>query len=79
MTIKDTEDDQVVWLTKVEAARYLRTSPSTLDRWVRDNNLTRYKVNGTQAVRFKRADLDALMVVDQDETLDEPEKGEPPV
>lgn len=54
------------YLTKVEAAKYLRVATSTVDRWVREGRITRYKIGGTQSVRFKRPELDALLVAETD-------------
>lgn len=47
------------WLTPDEAAEYLQITRRTLDRWRSDQLLTAYRF-GPRAVRFKRADLDAL-------------------
>ena len=49
------------WLTKAEAAAYMRVEPRTIDRWVRAGRLTRHRVQGVQSVRFARAELDALV------------------
>lgn len=56
------------WLTRTEAAAYLRISPLTFDRWLRERRVKRYKVAGQQSIRFLRSDLDALMTpVEEDE------------
>lgn len=49
------------WLTKLEAAEYLRVRPRTIDRWVAEGRLTRYKLKGLQSVRFDRAELDRMI------------------
>lgn len=57
----------MTYKTKVEAAEYLRVSPSTIDRWTRERRLTRYKVEGIRSSRYKVAELDALIVPDPSE------------
>lgn len=59
------------WLTRTETAQHLRVSPPTVDRWVREGRLTRYKLAGQQSVRFLRADVEALV------TPDEPDADSP--
>ena len=53
------DQDTQVWMTKEEAAAHLRVSQRTLDRRVAAGELPSYQL-GPQAVRFRRADLDAL-------------------
>lgn len=49
------------WMTKAEAAEYTRVVVDTIDRWVREEKITRYKIGDSQSVRFRRDELDALM------------------
>ena len=49
------------WLTKGEAAQYLRISEYQLDQMVRDGDLVRYSVRGKRSWRWDIADLDALL------------------
>lgn len=63
--IKETTDDplaEVTWLTRAEAAVHARVHVRTIDKWVVDGRLTKYTVKGLQSVRFKREEIDALMV-----------------
>ena len=48
------------WLTRAEAARYLRVSKATLDRLAREHGLRHY-LGDTRSVRFRRDQLDALL------------------
>ncbi len=52
------------WLTREEAADYMRVSPYTIDRWVRDERLPRHRIDGIRSARFRRDELDALVVPD---------------
>lgn len=52
------------WMTKAEAAAYMRVDTRTIDRWVRDGKLTRHRVSGIQSVRFARADLEGLLTAE---------------
>ena len=49
------------WVTKQEAAEYLRCTPHTIDGYAKQGLLQRYHVAGWKTTRFKRADLDALV------------------
>lgn len=49
------------YMTKAEAAEYLRCSPATVDRWIRDGHLNRYKVGPTQSVRLRSTEVKALI------------------
>jgi len=49
------------WMTKAEAAVYLRVSEATVGRWAREGHLTTHKVAGTQSVRYPRAEVEALI------------------
>jgi excisionase family DNA binding protein len=48
------------WMTKREAAVYLRISVETLDRWQERGVVVYHKVGALQSVRLKREELDAL-------------------
>lgn len=50
------------WMTKPEATEYLKVSTETLRRYTTNGWLTAYKIGGTGSVRYKREDLDDLMV-----------------
>lgn len=52
------------WLTRKEAAAFLRVHPKTIDRLRKQNLLKSYKINGTSCLRFKREDLDALRILE---------------
>lgn len=52
------------WMTRAEAAEYLRVGERTIDRWVLEGRITRHKIDGLQSVRFRRAELDGLVVPD---------------
>lgn len=54
-------NDQSPWRTKEEAAAYLRCSQATVSRYMRRGELKAYKLAGTQSVRFKVEDLEALL------------------
>lgn len=47
------------WLTSDEASEYLQVTRRTLDRYRAEGRLPAYRI-GQRAIRFKRADLDAL-------------------
>jgi excisionase family DNA binding protein len=50
------------WLTLDEAATYLKVSKPTIYRFCAGGCLPYYKLAGTGQRRFKRADLDALLI-----------------
>lgn len=52
-----------MWFTREEAAGYLRVRPKTIDERARAGALPRYRAVGTGYPRFRREDLDALMVL----------------
>jgi excisionase family DNA binding protein len=56
-----TTSDTTRWLTRKEAAAYLRCDPTTLDRWVKRGLLTRHRVGDTRATRYSVTECDALM------------------
>jgi excisionase family DNA binding protein len=53
---------QTPWLTRREAAEYVRVSLETFDRWVAAGRVRKHKVADIQSVRFHREELDALMI-----------------
>lgn len=61
------DDAETPWLTRVEAAAYLRVSTVKIDRLARRGSLTRYRLKDTPAgspgsVRFRREELDSLLI-----------------
>lgn len=54
--------EQSPWLTKSEAAHYLRVTTRTIDQWVLAGRITRHHVDGTRYVRFSRKELAELVV-----------------
>lgn len=55
-----TED--TVWLTLEEAADYLRISKPSAYRFMQEGSLPYYRIAGTGLRRFRREDLDAMML-----------------
>lgn len=49
------------WLTRTEAAELMRVTTRTIDAWAAAGKIQKYSVGGMQSVRFKRAELDALL------------------
>jgi len=47
-------------MTRQEAAEYMGVSPRTIDRWVTEHRLTRYKLDDTRSTRFAVEELDAM-------------------
>jgi excisionase family DNA binding protein len=56
-----TREERHAWMTLAEAASYLRVSKPTVYRLCSAKQLRYYKLAGTGARRFRKADLDALM------------------
>ncbi len=55
-----------MYLRRAEAADYMSVSPATIDRWVREGRLTRYRLAGHSKVsRYRQSELDALLVPDR--------------
>lgn len=52
------------YLTRQEAAEYLRISVASLDRYVRQGKLPRHRLAGTRTARFIKEELDALVEPD---------------
>lgn len=48
------------YVTVAETAAMTGVNRHTVDRWVREGRLVRYKVPGRMSTRFKRADVEAL-------------------
>ncbi len=50
------------WLTRLEAAAYLKIHPITLDRWVKTGVVIRHQIRGTQRTRYSSRELDNLLI-----------------
>jgi excisionase family DNA binding protein len=50
-----------VWMTRREAAAYLKISVRTLDAWRRAGRVRPHKVEGLRTVRYSQQDLDAAL------------------
>lgn len=48
------------WMTKEEAAKYLRVGIRTIDRYRKAGQLRSYRLRGSRLARFRVEDLDAL-------------------
>ena len=53
------------WLTLPEAAAYLKVSKPTIYRFCSQGCLPFYKLAGTGQRRFRRSDLDGLLILGQ--------------
>ena len=62
MPIRAGKEASQGWMTPNEAAEYLRMSRARLYRHFSDGRIPGYRMFGEGALRFKREDLDALMV-----------------
>lgn len=50
------------WLTRAEAAQYLRVSPRTIDRWAKTGIITRHLVAGVaRSSRYLRKELEQMV------------------
>jgi excisionase family DNA binding protein len=49
------------WMTKQEAADYLRVHVHTIDDYIAKGFLTRYHIGDLQSTRLKRSEIEALM------------------
>lgn len=49
------------WLTKEEAAEFLRVRPRTIDRWVAEGIIMKYRIADLQSVRFNKEELETLV------------------
>jgi len=50
------------WLKLKEAAAYLKVHRKTLYRYVKEGKLRQYQLGGTGRPRYRKQDLDALLV-----------------
>ena len=62
-------DGDDAWMTITEAARYTKVSRATLYRLMKQAVLPFYRVTGTSQRRFKKSDLDQLMVLENPDQL----------
>lgn len=53
--------DQVAYLSVRQAADFLSVSPRTIRRYIEQNILLAYRVTGSNTIRIKREDLEALL------------------
>lgn len=61
-----------IWLRGYEGAgRYLGVHRDTIRSYVRRGLLRVYRIRGSRLLRFKRADLDALMIAAEPVTVTE--------
>jgi excisionase family DNA binding protein len=49
------------YTTREEVAAFMGVTVSTIDRWVGEGRLQKYKIAGTRSLRFKRADVMKLL------------------
>ena len=56
------DDSADAWLTMPQAQEYLKVSRTTLYRLMDAGTLPFYRITGTRQRRFKRSDLDQLMI-----------------
>lgn len=61
------------WFNVQEACDYLRISKPTLYELVRKGHLTSYTLQGAKARRFRREDLDGLLIPDESGQLGDEE------
>jgi excisionase family DNA binding protein len=55
------------YLTREEAADFLRVSLPTLDRWAEDGKIRKHTIRGIRSVRYIRSELSEVVVpTDQD-------------
>jgi excisionase family DNA binding protein len=62
--------NQDEWMTIQEAVSYTKISRATLYRLMDDGVLPFYRLSGTRQRRFKRSDLDKLMIPGQPDEPD---------
>lgn len=63
------------WLTMPQAMEYLQVSRRTLYRLMDEGTLPYYRITGTRQRRFKRSDLDQLLVLEEPGAADEPDES----
>jgi excisionase family DNA binding protein len=57
------------WMTRKEAALYLRTTTKTLDRLTAAGQITKHYLAGSKVLpRFRKDELDALMTTEEGAT-----------
>jgi excisionase family DNA binding protein len=64
------------WLTMSQAMQYLQVSRRTLYRLMDEGMLPYYRITGTRQRRFKRSDLDQLMVLEEPGAIDESDESD---
>lgn len=57
-------NSETPWLTRQEAATYLRVCPETIDAMIKSGRVRAYRA-GTRILRFRREDLDQALAPDQ--------------
>ena len=59
------------WLFSEEACNYLGIKPPTLYKWVKENRIPVYRIDGSSKLYFKRSELDQVIEAGRVETKDE--------
>lgn len=54
--------DTEQWMTRAEVASYLRVTVRTVDDYVRQGRLPRFRISDTRSARFRVEDVRALLV-----------------
>lgn len=52
------------WMTREEAAEYLRIAPRTFDNYVRAGEITRFRLKSSDRPRYRRAEVVRLIEID---------------
>lgn len=73
---QDLNADTKEWLTMPQAMDYLQISRTTLYRLMEQGVLRYHRITGTRQRRFKRGDLDQLMVLEEPGVPDDDESDE---
>ena len=55
-----TSDEDIVWLTRNDAAKYFGVSLVTIYNWTKEGILTSYKISNR--IRFKKSELQAILL-----------------
>ncbi|MDQ1053135.1 excisionase family DNA binding protein [Arthrobacter sp. SORGH_AS 212] len=58
MTYQNEDTDKTIWLTRREAAEYMRLSPATLANWASQDVGPEYTRIGRGRVLYRRDDVD---------------------